>query len=124
MKHPTDEEIEKYTMQVLTDQNLLPNGYAHAMVVIKLVLGAAKWARDQQPKWIDAKVYLPSVSVKCLVTSGEYIEIAYLTTMWSKVSGNIMWQSNDSGDFLSQCHALDGIAKTADYEQRVKELYV
>lgn len=77
---PTDEEIEKFAANLLRREGGLVGG-----TINDILVEIAKWARDQQPKWISVNESLPEngVEVLCVMKYGP-MKIARLTNEYGR----------------------------------------
>lgn len=75
MKHPTDEEIEKFIM---------PLGMLPTPQTVAIVTEVIKWARDQQPKWISVNDSLPEKGINVLCMRNSHMIVARLTKEYDR----------------------------------------
>lgn len=126
MKHPTDEEIEKFASDVIPLMSE-QKGMAYKRGIIK----GAKWVRDQQPKlktledwgWDNKRPLI----FACVTPLGEYF-VGYITgDLYDPAYG--YWWAIGTGEWKPCQTIQEGMRNCqADYEERaakrVNELYV
>lgn len=111
MKHPTDEEIEKFIRPL----SMLPTPQT-----VAIVTEVIKWSRDQQPKlkmpeWIRGRNLVSKVPWGSYTIYDEVDGVTLQFHDWSKTGYKTKkCKSVDHGKQLAQ----------ADYERRINELYI
>jgi len=110
MKHPTDEEIEKFAIEY-------GGNHAETPRTIDAIMVGANWARDQQPKLKTLGWEERESSLLCEVIGCDY-------EIWENIGGYFLRINPGcytlKGKSIADCKQL----AQADYERRINELYI
>jgi hypothetical protein len=113
MKHPTDEQIEKWTRDYSDNMGDDP---IEVSDLRQACTECAKWARDQQPKLKTLEWITMNPGFRAHTSFGIYI------IMEIKKGGFYF----DFHGELTFCNSIDDCKQLAqaDYERRINELYI
>lgn len=129
MKHPKDEDIEKYALEFCS--KYISTYDVHDVINYKLgIIDGAKWARDQQPKlktleeWGWFRTSEGQYKVHVAV---DYFDIWYFVyeedDQWYYATAGEKWTRDGKGIWAESKEQAMQLAQT-DYERRINELYI